>query len=249
MRTLMLAVVCILAAASAIGQTTNATLSGTVTDTSGALIPGVSIKAANVGTGITSTSITNEAGAYNFASLQTGSYTITVEIPGFQTQTLTNFALGLSQQVRQNFTLQVAAVGTTVEVSAAADTALSTTSSSVGTVLPEFQLRELPTGDRNVMELLRGVGGTGPTEGVIDGFFGGNRTTAVNVTRDGFSVGAGRYDQGTFATSYTSSDLVEEVKITTGTVDAEAGRGSGQVQMVTRSGTNSVPWFGVLEQS
>ena len=124
---------------------------------------------------------------------------------GFQTQTLTNFALGLSQQVRQNFTLQVAAVGTTVEVSAAADTALSTTSSSVGTVLPEFQLRELPTGDRNVMELLRGVGGTGPTEGVIDGFFGGNRTSAVNVTRDGFTVGAGRYDQGTFATAYTSS--------------------------------------------
>ena len=86
MRTLMLAVVCILAAASAIGQTTNATLSGTVTDTSGALIPGVSIKAANVGPGITSTSLTNEAGAYNFASLQTGNYTITVEIPGFQTQ-------------------------------------------------------------------------------------------------------------------------------------------------------------------
>jgi hypothetical protein len=221
------------------GQTTNATLSGTVSDTSGALIPGVSIKATNNGTGIVNMTLTNEAGAYNFASLQTGTYTITVELPGFQTQTLTNFALGLSQQVRQNFTLQVASLGTSVEVNAAADTALSTTSSSVGTVLPEFQLRELPTGDRNVMELLRGVGGTGPTEGVIDGFFGGNRTSAVNVTRDGFTVGAGRYDQGTFVTSYTSSDLVEEVKITTGTIDAEAGRGSGQVQMVTRSGTNS----------
>ena len=192
---MVVAAVCILVAASAIGQTTNATLSGTVNDTSGALIPGVSIKATNIGTGIVSTTLTNEAGAYNFASLQTGTYTITVELAGFQTQTLTNFALGLSQQVRQNFTLQVASVGTNVEVSVAADTALATTSSSVGTVLPEFQLRELPTGDRNVMELLRGVGGTGPTEGVIDGFFGGNRTSAVNVTRDGFTVGAGRYDR------------------------------------------------------
>jgi hypothetical protein len=229
---------CLTFCIESIAQTTNATLSGTVSDSSGALIPGVSVKATNTGTGIVNTTITNEAGAYNFASLQTGSYTITVELTGFQTQTLTNFALGLSQQVRQNFTLTVASVGTTVEVNAAADTILSTTSSSVGSVLPEFQLRELPTGDRNVMELLRGVGGTGPTEGVIDGFFGGNRTSAVNVTRDGFTVGAGRYDQGTFATAYTSSDLVEEVKITTGTVDAEAGRGSGQVQMVTRSGTN-----------
>jgi hypothetical protein len=229
--------VCALAI-SAVAQTTNATLSGTVSDASGALIPGVTITVTNTGTGIINTTLTNEAGAYNFASLQTGSYTISVELAGFQTQTLTSFALGLSQQVRQNFILQVAAVGTNVEVSVAADTALSTTSSSLGTVLPEFQLRELPTGDRNVMELLRGVGGTGPTEGVIDGFFGGNRTSSVNVTRDGFTVGAGRYDQGTFATAYTSSDLVEEVKITTGTVDAEAGRGSGQVQMVTRSGTN-----------
>jgi hypothetical protein len=58
------------------------------------------------------------------------------------------------------------------------------------------------------------------------------------VTRDGFSVHAGRYDQGTFSTAYTSSDLVEEVRVTTGTVDAEASRGSGQVAMVTRSGTN-----------
>jgi hypothetical protein len=58
------------------------------------------------------------------------------------------------------------------------------------------------------------------------------------VSRDGFNVSAGRYNQGTFSTTYTSSDLVEEVKVTTGTVDAEASRGSGQVQMVTRSGTN-----------
>ena len=234
----LLLLTCFAFSASSFAQTTNATLSGTVSDSSGALIPGVTITATNSGTGIVNTTVTNEAGAFNFASLQPGAYTISVMLPGFQTQTLTNFALGLSQQVRQNFTLQVASVGTTVEVNAAADTMLATTATSVGTVLPDFQLRELPTGDRNVMELLRGVGGTGPTEGLIDGFFGGNRTNAVNVTRDGFTVGAGRYDQGTFATAYTSSDLVEEVKITTTTVDAEAGRGSGQVQMVTRSGTN-----------
>ena len=143
--------------------------------------------------------------------------------------------------------IQVGAIGTTVDVQAQADTTLATTSSSIGTVLPEMQVRELPTGDRNVLELLRGIGGAGPTDGEIDGYFAGGRVSAVNVTRDGFVVSAGRYNQGTFATTYTSSDLVEEVRVTTGTVDAESGRGSGQVQMVTRSGTNefrgSVFWY------
>ena len=229
---------CLVCSSNAFGQSTNATVGGTVSDATGALIPGVAVKATNNGTGIVNETITNETGTYNFPTLQPGTYTLAAELSGFQTQSFSNVTLGLAQQVRLNFSLQVGSVGTTVDVNIANDTTLATTSNSIGTVLPEFQLRELPTGDRNVMELLRGVGGTGPTEGVIDGYFGGQSTDMVNITRDGFSVQAGRYDQGTFATSYTSSDLVEEVKITTGTVDAEANRGSGQVAMVTRSGTN-----------
>src|SRR5690606_10114828 len=139
--------------------------------------------------------------------------------------------LGGGQQVRLNFSLEVGTLATAVEVTVAADTLIATTSASVGSVLPEAQIRDLPTGDRNVMELLRGVAGTGPTDGLLDGYFGGNRLSATNVTRDGFTVSAGRYNQGTFSTTYTSSDLVEEVRITTGTVDAESGRGSGQVAM------------------
>jgi hypothetical protein len=229
---------CFAIGTSATAQTTNATVSGTVSDATGALIPGVEVTATNTGTGIVSNTVTNEAGAYNFPSLQTGAYTLSAALPGFQTQTFTNVTLGLSQQVRMNFSLQVSSVATAVDVTIQADTLLATTSASIGSVLPESQVRELPTGDRNVLELIRGIGGTGPQEGLIDGFFAGSRTNAVNVTRDGFSVQAGRYDQGTFATSYTSSDLVEEVRVTTGTIDAEANRGSGQVAMVTRSGTN-----------
>jgi hypothetical protein len=105
-------------------------------------------------------------------------------------------------------------------------------------VLIENQLRELPIGDRNVLELLAGMAGTGPTEDQLDGYFAGQRLNAVNITRDGMVVTAGRYNQGTFATTYTSADLVKEVRVTTASVDAEATRGSGQVQMVTRSGTN-----------
>src|SRR5688572_18076392 len=222
-----------------LAQTSNATLGGTVADSSGALIPGVEVTARNTATGIVNTTVTNEAGTYVFPALQTGTYQLTAALPGFQMATNNNVALGGAQQVRLNFTLQVGDVATTVDVTADVSGALLTTSSSIGTVLPEMQVRELPTGDRNVLELLRGIGGAGPTDGDIDGYFAGGRISQVVVSRDGFNVSAGRYNHGTFATTYTSSDLVEEVKITTGTVDAEASRGAGQVQMVTRSGTNN----------
>ena len=228
----------------AFGQTTNATLGGTVSDSSGALIPGVTVTATNNATGIVNTVITNESGAYQFANLQTGAYKVQAELPGFQAQVVNTFNLGLGQQARLNFTLQVGAVSQTVEVSVDANTELKTTSASVGTILPKSQLEDLPLGSRNIQNLLATMAGTGPqsldvgSNGEIDGNFAGGRTSAVNVTRDGFVNSDGRYTHGEFSETYTSPDLVEEVKVVTAGVDAENGRGSGQVQMVTRSGGN-----------
>jgi Carboxypeptidase regulatory-like domain len=229
---------------NAVSQTTNATLGGTVADASGAFIPGVTVTATNTATGIVNTAVTNEAGVYQFASLQTGTYKVSAELPGFQTQVVNNFALGIGQQARLNFALQVGAVSQTVEVAVAADTELKTTSASVATVLPQAQLQDLPLGSRNVQNLLLTMAGTGPqsldvgSNGEIDGNFAGGRTSAVNVTRDGFVNSDGRYTHGEFSQTYTSPDLVEEVKVVTAGVDAENGRGAGQVQMVTRSGSN-----------
>ena len=79
---------CVLLSPNVFAQTTNATLGGTVADSTGALIPGVSITATNTQTGIVNKLITNEAGAYQFASLQTGTYSVQAELPGFQTRTL-----------------------------------------------------------------------------------------------------------------------------------------------------------------
>src|SRR6266436_3651642 len=219
-------------------QTSNATLGGTVSDALPILIPGVTITAANTGTGIVTTVLSNEAGAYQFASLQTGVYKVSAELTGFRIQTYNEVALGISQQVRLNFTLQVGSLAQSVEVTVAADTLIATTSSSVGTVLPEYKVRDLPLGGRNVMDLLATTGNTGPTEDNFDGNFAGGRLSAVNVTRDGFNVTDGRYNYGALTSTYTSPDLVEEIRIITAPVDAEYGRGSGQVQMVTRSGTN-----------
>ena len=96
-------VLCLLLSLSAFAQTSNATLGGTVSDSTGALIPGVSITATNTGTGVVTTVISNEAGAYQFASLQPEPYKVSSELSGFQTQVYNNVALGISQQVRLNF--------------------------------------------------------------------------------------------------------------------------------------------------
>src|SRR5437763_7835052 len=232
------------------GQTSNATVGGTVSDATGALIPGVTVTATNTATGIVTTVLTNESGAYQFASLQTGNYKVSAELAGFQTQIYNNVTLGISQQVRLNFALQVSSVAQAVEVTATADTFIATTSSSIGNVLPDHQVRDLPLGGRNVMDLLRTTGGVsnsisgttsndGATAG-DSGYFAGGRLSAVNTTRDGFVVSDGRYNHGAFSITYTSPDLVEEVRVITAPVDAEVGRGSGQVQMVTRSGTNQL---------
>src|SRR5262245_1717821 len=109
------------------GQTTNATLGGTASDSTGALIPGVTVTATNTQTGIVTTQLTNETGAYQFASLQTGVYKVSAEIPGFQMQTYNEVTLGIAQQVRLNFTLRVGTQAQTVDVSVAADTLIATT--------------------------------------------------------------------------------------------------------------------------
>src|SRR5437867_11472124 len=92
--------VCLAVYSSALAQTSNATLGGTVSDSTGALIPGVTVSATNTQTGIVSTSNTNETGAYNFPSLQTGVYKVSAELSGFQTQTYNDGTIGVSQPVR-----------------------------------------------------------------------------------------------------------------------------------------------------
>src|SRR5580765_8091673 len=229
---------CLVLSVIGLSQTSDATVGGTVSDASGALIPGVTIKATNVGTGIVTTVISNEAGAYNFASLQTGTYKVTAELSGFQTQTYNNVQLGGSQQVRLNFALQVGGIAQNVEVSVEADTLLATSSNSVGTVLPEYKVRDLPLASRDVFGMVASTAGVQGSGDNFTGNFAGGRLSQANTTRDGINVSAGRFEDGAWSLTYTSPDLVEEVKVVVAPVDAQTSRGSGQVSMVTRSGTN-----------
>src|SRR5262245_47726248 len=227
--------VCLLSCASVFGQTANATLGGSVSDASGALIPGVNVTATNTETGIVNMAVTNEAGVYQFASLQPGTYKLAAELPGFQTQVVNALTLAFSEQARFNITMQVGGLTTAIDVNVAADTLLAS-SSSVGTVLPEYKVNDLPLANRDVLAL------TNTMAGVVTGnqtaSFAGSRTGAVQTMVNGISVNDGRYQTGVYSATQLSPDLVSEVRILVSPADAETGRGSGQVQVSTRSGTN-----------
>jgi hypothetical protein len=109
---------CVVNIEAALAQSTNAAVGGLVQDPSQAYIPGVTVTATNTQTGVVTTAITNESGAYNIPSLLPGTYKLTAELPGFKTQVFTDVQLGQSATARYNFTLQVGAADQTVEVTA-----------------------------------------------------------------------------------------------------------------------------------
>jgi hypothetical protein len=217
----------------------NATLSGTVSDATGALIPGVEVTAKNTGTGVASGNITNETGTYQFPSLQPGSYEVTAALAGFQTQTF-KLTLGTSQNIRQNFTLQVGGVAQSVEVTAAADVLLTSSTPSVGSILPASQVVDLPLVGRNVIDLVTstmpGVIGNGTASTAFAGVTA-NATGNVGMSMDGVTMNTQRYTQGLTTSYFINPDLVDELRVVVAPVDVE-GRGAAQIQMRGRSGTN-----------
>ena len=243
--TFAVALIFVCAVPSAFAQV-NANLGGTVTDATGAVMPMVAVAAKNNSTGIVTNGTSNASGAYEFSSLQPGTYTVSATISGFKTTTYNNVALGQNQQVRLNFAMEVAAAGETVSVVAEADTVMATTTASVGGTLNLRDVTSLPVSSRNVLDLVTltpgviGVQGVFTAAGQTVPVFAGTATGNVNTTRDGMTTNDGRYNNsnGAYSGIFTSPDMVEEVRVSTNSIDPALGRGSAQVQMLTRSGGN-----------
>jgi hypothetical protein len=212
-------------------------------------VPGVTITATNNATGVVTSVLTNEAGAYNIVGLLPGTYNIGSSLPGFQTQTYSNVQLGNAAQVRLNFTLQVAAVAQSVEVNIAAENLITSSSSSVGEVLPQRQVEDLPLVSNNVLDLIGVMAGVYMTNDAVFGAeatnFAGVSARDVNVQRDGVSLNSQRWPNGLDSPTRMNPDLVGEIRMILAPVDAEMGRGNGQIQIQTRSGTNALHGAGV----
>ena len=234
------------------GQSTNGSIGGTIEDVTKALLPGVTVTATNVNTGVASTSLTNETGVYNFPNLLPGQYKVTAELPSFQTETKINVVVGNGQQLRLNFVMKVAGAQQSVDVTVAADSLISTSSASVAGVLNEQRVRELPIVGNNVMDLFStqpgivsgfsGTAGQARSEASYETSISGlNVMGSVNVTRDGInnSAAANSNLAGFQAATVLNPDMVGELRVIISPVDAEMGRGNAQMQVLTRSGTNT----------
>ncbi len=242
-RIVIVVLLCLLFTREFKGQGTNAVLSGTVTDSTQAMIPGVSIAAVNTRTGVSSAAVTNEVGIYNFPSLQPGVYKVSSDLPGFKKHVINDVTLEVGARVVLNFRLDVGgAADTVVEVKAEMDAALALGTSTVGTVIEGRKITELPLPARDALGLVF------TQAGAQGGNFSGARIGALNITRDGVNIMDQHINQGLNPDTATvnaaptvvfnSTDIVQEVRVVTSPADAEFGRGSGQVQILTRSGTN-----------
>jgi hypothetical protein len=226
---------CFFAASAAFAQ--NASVSGTVTDPSGAQIVGAEVTAQNIDTGVSSPTKTNQAGIFSFPSLQPGKYTFSSAHPGFRKAVVDNVVLEIASQLTVNMGLQLGQSNETVEVSATAEQ-VNTTSATVGADVTGKQLNDLPLVGRSVYNLLTTQPGVIGTTGT-NFYLNGNQGNAINYTMDGINA-QNNLLSGSFYnySNVVSQDRTEEVKVVTSPADAEYGRGVGQVQIVTRGGTN-----------
>ncbi len=242
---------------SALGQTTTATLSGTVVDQNGALIPGVSVTAVNIATTLRREATTTDHGRFVFPLLPPGVYTITAQHDGFAPVRVENVVLSVGDQKALQIQLQAGAVTENVQVTS--DAPLIDESPEVATVVDRQFVANLPLNGRSFQSLIALTPGV-----VITRAFGGNagqfsvngqRTNANYFTIDGVSANVGVPTSVAFGQSgggslpgfsaaggtnnLVSVDALQEFKIHTSSYAPEFGRSpGGQVSIVTRSGTN-----------
>ena len=161
----------------------NGTISGTVTDSTGALIPGVTVTATNTESGVATTALTNASAVYTFTGLTPGPYRLTAALGGFQTAMLVNINLGPAESQRVDIAMKISNSATTVDVSVAAPSVLQQSGASVGAVTLDQRAQNLPLIGNNVLNLLNILPGTINTLPDAQTSLQG-----VQTTRDGLSV-------------------------------------------------------------
>jgi len=228
----------ILFAVSALSQGTDASLSGTVTDPTGAVVVSAQISAENIATGVVSKTVSNNAGVYSFPALQPGAYRISAELTGFHRMVYNDISLEISARVSLDINLKIGQTNESVEVTGDAAAAVGYLTSSVGTVINDRKVLELPLAGRNAFDLISTQAGVTGANGGQN--FNGARVGSLNITLDG-TIATDNLLNSLFLAQVTSGisvDRVEEFRIVTSPADAELGRGSGQIQAITRSGSN-----------
>ncbi|MBM3785269.1 MAG: carboxypeptidase regulatory-like domain-containing protein [Acidobacteria bacterium] len=241
------ATACLIAAA-ALSQTPSGEFTGLVTDSSGAAVSGAKVTITNAGTNAQRALETNNEGLYSAPALQPGVYNLRVEKQGFSTQVQNSVELQTAQVLSLNFSLKVGAVSETVEVQASAPV-LESETTSVGTVIENKRIVELPLNGRNYLQLaslIPGATTNGPSSSQGQQRMGGARNSfALNVAGqrvhyNHYSLDGMENTDPNFNTYLflPSIDALQEFKVESGMFPAEYGRAIAQVNATTKSGTN-----------
>jgi hypothetical protein len=231
-------------------------LGGRVTDASGAILPGATVKLTLTATGITRTNKTDSSGEYQFSQLTPGKYDLTVAMDGFAPAEKAGMELLVSQPATVDVKMVVASVQQEVTVTSNVQPVLNTTDATLGNAFDGNQVATLPLDQRNVPDLLslqpgvtflgrsddvNGTQGTGNTStDSRAGSVNGGRSDQSNITLDGVDVNDINNGYAFTSVLRTTQDSLAEFRVTTSNPNAAEGRSSGaQVALVTRSGSNS----------
>jgi len=229
------------------GQTITGSVTGTVTDPAGGVVPNANVTARNVNTNISTETKTNTAGVYNLLFLPVGTYTISVKATGFKSASLEPFALSVNQTARVDVVMQVGAITESVTVSAAAP-AMQTESAQTGDVISPNEATTLPLNGRNFVSLTLLVPGAitpnpnafnSPSRSFSGGrpYVNGNREQANNFLLDGVDINE---PIDNLVAYNPNVDALAEMRVLTGNASAEFGNATGAtVIMATKSGTNA----------
>lgn len=248
-------VLCLATTPVALGQALYGTITGQVTDPTGAAVPGADVRAINVATNLEVTAITNDFGNYTIRNVPVGTYTLRVSLPGFKEYVAENVVVTAGQVTRENVTLQVGELTETVTVSGAA-TLLKTDTAEVSAQLETKEIQDLPLNVyRNYQALINLVPGATPArfQNAITDTPGRALTTNINGTaRNNNNTRIdGAMSVNIWLPHHTAyvppSETIEVVDISTNNFDAEKGfAGGAAITVITKSGTNDVSgsgWF------
>ncbi len=231
----------LLTAVCVFAQSTTGEIAGTVTDPTGAAVPGVRITFTNENTGEVKVVESGATGDYLATQLQVGTYQASVQSEGFRTVERPGIALSALQSLRVDFVLELGQVTETVTITSQAPQ-VDTRSTQIGMTVDDRRIKDLPLNGRNPLDLVRLVPGVQRVSTTIRPSFGqqnmninGGRHFSVNYLLDGGSMSYFHRGQGLIL---PPPDAVQEFRVSTTGVTAEHGRGFSVISAVTRSGTN-----------
>lgn len=226
----------------------SASITGTITDPTGATIAGAQVTVASPERGIDRSTQTNSDGEYSVPALPPGSYTLTVSAPGFKKYEAKGVILRVAQKARNDVSLQVGSATTAVEVQGTSVAQVETQSSELAGVVTGKEINQLQLNGRNFTQLVTLVPGVSNQSGQDEGLVGvqGNVAFSINGGRTEYNNweldGGDNLDNGsnTSMNVYPSLDAIAEFKVLTSNYGAQYGRnGSGTVEVETKSGTSS----------